>query len=180
MIPLNDWWWVAVGATAGIYTIRSGVHGAVALASDSIDASEDEFGAELSFVMALVHFGAAAGTSPVHGKYGYIFEWDSEKSEAEILAQMASPSPIITADLLSFKSGLGATLAEALLGTVGATFVAGSGGVTLDTDGPSFGPTLTGTIQLPATQTIELVAPVIETAVASGTTAVLTVGNIDL
>ncbi|MGE0797289.1 MAG: hypothetical protein AB7G13_28755 [Lautropia sp.] len=169
--PLNEYWWVAIGGTNGAITIRTVKHALTNWVSAS--------GAQAPFVPVADHYGDSGdGTQTYAAKYAYLFEWSSERTIEELTAQIASATPIVTSGLVLYKSGIGQNLAQALQGGVGAALTA-VGGVTLDATGPAFGPVITGTIEIPATASIDLAAPVIEQIAISGSTALIRVGNID-
>ena len=175
VLALNQWYWIALGGTGTSITLRTMLHGAGAWTSQTTTQVAIVGPTELTIS------DDGSGTRTFHCKQGYIGEWNVELTGAELLAQTASETPLITANLLSFKSGNGTTdLTVALTGSHGQPFI-NVGSVTLDSDGPSFGPVLTSgdNIQLPVVESTALATPVVEQVTVSAGVATIRVGNID-
>ncbi len=117
--------------------------------------------------------GSAVSTGTFPLKIAHSREWNAALIESEWTTEMNSATHVRTTNILSVKSFIGANLTAALLGQVGVTFTAGTG-VTLDTDEPSFGPTILGLAVMP---TAEVSAA--EVTMTTPSTPVLTVVNSD-
>jgi hypothetical protein len=131
LMPLDEWqWWAIVGdgTTITLYQLVD-------------DVWESDSCSQGSWTPNRLYLGDTnLGTERLTAKYAHIREWNAIFNEAQLLAETNSNVPVITTDLVSSKSGLGANLTAALLGQSGTTFTT-SGTVTLDTDEPTFSAT---------------------------------------
>mgnify|MGYP006054964149 CR=1 FL=1 len=174
-LHLNAWVWSVVVGNGTDLTLALRPVGAAAWVSLTI--------LQVAFAPTRISLaGDDSGTTNIPIKICDDREWDAVLNSTEWTTEYNNATHQRVTNVRSVKSGVGVDLTAALLGQVGATYIAGAG-VTLDTDRPSFGPTILGIGQLPAgEEEVEMTlttpaAPVV--TVTNSDTVSVAVGSID-
>lgn len=162
-LPANAWAWLALIGNGTTLTLASRLQGASAWVTATRT--------QTPFVPTEIVVGDdGSGTKNTIMKLSDIREWNAALSLSELTAEIASGAAVRSGSgqgLVSAKSGVGATLAAALLGEVGSAFT-NLGAVTIDTDRPVFGPIITGTAILPTAATSESTETTVTAAATEG------------
>jgi len=127
-MPLNTWRWYAISGINGS-TMSIKEYNGTAFVTVSV--------AQTAFNIGLVRFATDTVLANFSAKYAHIREWNSVLSDAQLIAEIQSSTPVLTTNLVSAKSGIGTVPTTVLLGQTGTTF-SSTGTIVVDSDEPVF------------------------------------------
>lgn len=131
-LTASTWYWVVIRASSTSLKMVILDHGATSITGEVTLT-------QTALTPNRVFYGAGDGTNESSkSTIAFIREWSASLSDAEVLAEIGSATPVRTTNLVEANTCRGADLTTALSSETGSGFTAPNGGVSYIADEPSF------------------------------------------